>query len=192
MKITIQQMDKILELCEADPQAAYLGWLRYADPKEQLKDALKNYIREQTKMACLGERYVKMPDEDSEVIASYCYRGGPLTNEKIATKFLGFVGRYVGKCFAKKLCLDLDDWGSGKKIYDRKPWYLRMFCVCPPMPDENVIWIDIEELCELYYDFFAAKDIMIQEALECARSVLKEKARQMNRQYLNIKGVHLE
>ena len=158
MKITRQQMNKILELCEADPQVAYLEWLRYADSKNQLKNALKNYIREQTKMACLGEGYVKMPDEDSEVIASYCYSGGPLTNEKIAVKFLSFVDRYLV----------------------RIDYYLE--------PDE----IDTEELCELYYDFFAAKDVMFQKVLEGTRSVLKEKARQMNRQYLNIKGVHLE
>ena len=160
MKITKQQMTKIFELCEADPQAAYLEWLRYADPKDQLKGALKNYIREQTKMACLGERYVKMPDEDSEVIASYCYSGGPLTNEKIATRFLGFVDRYLA----------------------RISYYL----------ESEINEIDTEELCELYYDFFAAKDTMFQKVLEFARGVLKEKARQMNRQYLNIKGVHLE
>ena len=183
MKITEQQMNKILELCEADPQVAYLEWLRYADPKEQLKDALKNYIREQTKMACLGERYVKMPDEDSEVIASYCYSGGPLTNEKIAARFLGFVDRY----FAKKLRLDLDIWESEKEIYEMEPWYLRMLCACPPKPDG--VRIDTEEFCELYYDFFATKDVMIQELLEGIRSVLKEKARQMNQQYLNTKGV---
>lgn len=158
MKITRQQMNKILELCEADPQVAYLEWLRYADPKEQLKDALKNYIREQTKMACLGGRYAQIPDEGSEVIASYCYSCGPLTNEKIAAKFLGFVDRYLV----------------------RIDYYLE--------PEE----IDTEELCELYYDFFAAKDTMFQKVLEGTRGVLKEKARQMNRQYLNIKGVHLE
>ena len=158
MKITKQQMTKIFELCEADPQAAYLEWLRYADSKNQLKDALKNYIREQTKMACLGERYVKMPDEDGEVIASYCYSGGPLANEETAVKFLSFVDRYLV----------------------RIDYYLG--------PDE----IDTEELCELYYDFFAAKDTMFQKVLEGTRSVLKEKARQTNRQYLSIKGVHFE
>lgn len=188
MKITRQQMNKILELCEADPQVAYLEWLQYADPKEQFKDALKNYIKEQTKMACLGGRYAQIPDEDSEVIASYCYSGGPLTNEKIAAKFLGFVDKY----FAKKLHWVLDDWEIEKNLYERKPWYLRMFCACPPRPDENVVWIDIEELCELYYDFFATKDAMIQELLEGIRSVLKEKARQMNQQYLNTKRVHHE
>ena len=160
MKITRQQMNKILELCEADPQVAYLEWLRYADSKNQLKNALKNYIREQTKMACLGEGYVKMPDEDSEVIASYCYSGGPLTNEKIAAKFLGFVDIYLA----------------------RIGYYL----------ESETNEIDTEELCELYYDFFAAKDTMFQNVLEGARSVLKEKARQTNRQYLNIKGVRHE
>ena len=94
MEITKQQMTKIFELCEADPQAAYLEWLQYADPKEQLKDALKNYIREQTKMACLGGRYVQIPDEDSEVIASYCYSGGPLTNENTAMGLLVFIVKY--------------------------------------------------------------------------------------------------
>lgn len=157
MKITRQQMNKILELCEADPQVAYLEWLRYADPKEQLKDALKNCIREQTKMACLGG-YVKVSDEDGEIIASYCYSGGPLTNEKIAAKFLGFVVRYLTR---------IGYWETE--------------------PEE----IDMEELCGIYYDFFAAKDTMVQEAFEGARSVLKEKARQKNRQYLSIKGVHL-
>lgn len=160
MKITRQQMNKILELCEADPQVAYLEWLRYADPKEQFKDALKNYIREQTKMACLGGRYVKIPDEDSEVIASYCYSGGPLANEKIAAKFLGFVDIYLA----------------------RISYYL----------ESEINEIDTEELCELYYDFFAVKDTMFQNVLEGARSVLKEKARQMNRQYLNTKGVRYE
>lgn len=159
MKITRQQMTKIFELCEADPQVAYLEWLRYADPKDQLKDALKNYIKEQTKMACLEERYVKMSDEDSEVIASYCYCGGPLTNEKIAVKFLSFVGKYLSRIGYWEL--ELEE-------------------------------IDLEELCELYYDFFAAKDTMFQEALDSTRSVLKEKARQVNRQYLNTKGVHHE
>lgn len=160
MKITRQQMNKIVELCEADPQAAYWEWLRCADPKEQLKDALKNYIREQTKMACLGGRYVKIPDEDSEVIASYCYSGGPLTNEKIAAKFLGFIDIYLA----------------------RISYYW----------ESEINEIDTEELCELYYDFFAVKDTMFQKVLEGARSVLKEKARQMNRQYLNIKGVRHE
>lgn len=188
MKITKQQMTKIFELCEADPQAAYLEWLQCADPKEQLKDALKNYIKEQTKIACLGERYVKMPDEDSEIIASYCHSGGPLTNGETAVKLLDFIDKY----FAKKIYWVLDDWEIEKNLYKRKPWYLRMFCVCPPRPDENVVWIDIEELCELYYDFFATKDVMIQELLEGIRSVLKEKARQMNQQYLNTKGVRHE
>ena len=91
MKITKQQMTKIFELCKADPQAAYLEWLQYADPKEQLKDALKNYIKGQTKMACLGGGYVQIPDEESEIIASYCYSGGPLTNEKTAMGLLIFI-----------------------------------------------------------------------------------------------------
>ena len=188
MKITKQQMTKIFELCEADPQAAYLEWLRYADPKDQLKDALKNYIKEQTKMACLGERYVKMSDEDSEVIASYCYCGGPLTNEKIAVKFLSFVDKY----FAEELYWALDIWESEKTLYERKPWYLKMFCSLSPKPDEDSVNITVKELCELYYDFFATKDAMIQELLEGIRSVLKEKARQMNQQYLNTKGVRHE
>ena len=192
MKITRQQMNKILELCEADPQVAYLEWLRYADSKNQLKDALKNYIREQTKMACLGERYVKMPDEDGEVIASYCYSDGPLANEETAVKFLSFVDRYIDKYIAEELYWALDIWQSEKTLYEMKPWYLKMFCSLPPKPDEDGVDITIKELCELYYDFFAAKDAMFQNVLEGARSVLKEKARQVNRQYLNTKGVHHE
>lgn len=185
MEITRQQMTKIFELCEADPQVAYLEWLRYIDPKDQLKDALKNYIKEQTKIACLGERYVKMPDECSGEIASYCYSGAPLMNGEMVVKLLDFIDKY----FAKKLYWALDDWEIEKKLYEMKPWYLRMFCTCPMRPDENVTKIDIEELCELYYDFFAAKDVVIQELLGGIRGVLKEKARQMNQQYLDTKGV---
>lgn len=186
MKITKQQMTKIFELCEADPQAAYLEWLQYADPKEQLKDALKNYIKGQTKMACLGGGYVQIPDEESEIIASYCYSGGPLTNEKTAMGLLIFIVKY----FDEELCWALDTWETEKMLYEGKPWYLKMFCSLSPKPDG--VRIDTKELCKLYYGFFATKDAMIQELLEGIRSVLKEKARQMNQQYLNTKGVRHE
>lgn len=183
MKITRQQMNKILELCEADPQVAYLEWLRYADPKEQLKDALKNCIREQTKMACLGGKYVQMLDEDSEVIASYCYSGGPLTNEKTAIGLLIFIDKY----FSEELYWALDIWESEKMRYEMKPWYFKTFCSLSPKPDS--VNITVKELCELYYDFFTKKDAMVQEVLEGARNVLKKEARQTNQQYLNTKGV---